>query len=102
MKVDNERCGMLPVSSCNESKASRSWDPNDQLREHQDEYTITIKRFDQTAYSEIAPISRVRLCEDGEEGRYQGHLPAPGGDDGGGDEYSPGGDGGDNRGDGRE
>ena len=70
------------MSCCNESKASRSWDPNDQSREHQEEYTITIKRFDQTAYSEIAPISRVRLCEDGEEDGYQGDLPAPGRDDG--------------------
>ena len=31
-------------------------------------------------YSKIAPVTRVRLGEDGEEGGYQGHLPAPGGD----------------------
>ena len=39
------------------------------------------KGFDQTAYLEIAPVGRVRLCEDGEEGGYQGNLPAPGADD---------------------
>ena len=51
---------------------------------------MKIKRFDQTTDSEIAPISRIRLCEDGEEGGDQGHLPAPGRDDG--EHYRAGGD----------
>ena len=47
---------------------------------------MTTARFDKTAQSiqqadeDIVPGSRVRLCEDGEEGGDQGHLPAPGED----------------------